>query len=124
MPEEIYVPLLQNINILLYYIAEYLYFVGGVHRFPAVNYLNTKTERLPVSSLDKTQNGIHVEVYPKVLRQRYDLTNSDVGSYHNNSQAVAQLLEQYYSNGDLSEFMTLFVGSDIPDLPSLGPIIL
>ena len=36
------------------FIAEYLNFVREVHRFSAVNYLNTRTESLPVPSLGKT----------------------------------------------------------------------
>ena len=103
-------------------VAEHLDFVGGVHRFPAVNYITTKTERLPV--LDKTQvGGIHIGITPKVLRQKYNLRNTDVGSHPDNSQVVAQFLEQYFSNGDLSEFMTMFVGSEFPHRNTIDKII-
>uniref|UniRef100_A0A4W6EES5 Tripeptidyl-peptidase 1 n=1 Tax=Lates calcarifer TaxID=8187 RepID=A0A4W6EES5_LATCA len=38
-------------------------------------------------------------------------TAADVGTAQNNSQAVAQFLEQYYHPADLAEFMSLFGGS-------------
>ncbi|XP_052385958.1 tripeptidyl-peptidase 1 isoform X2 [Carassius gibelio] len=52
--------------------------------------------------------GFHLGVTPSVLRSRYNLTAKDVGTATNNSQAVAQFLEQYYHPADLSEFMSLF----------------
>ncbi|XP_059375070.1 tripeptidyl-peptidase 1 isoform X2 [Carassius carassius] len=54
--------------------------------------------------------GFHLGVTPSVLRSRYNLTAKDVGTATNNSQAVAQFLEQYYHPADLSEFMSLFAG--------------
>ena len=68
-------------------------------------------------------SGIHVGVYPKILRQRYNLTNSDVGSHPNNSQVVAQFLEQYFHDGDLSEFMSLFVAGDFVHRSKIDKIV-
>ena len=47
---------------------------------------------------------------PDVLRQRYNLSASDVGNLPNgtNSQCVAQFLNQYYEPADLVEFFNLF----------------
>lgn len=101
------------------YISEFLDFVGGLHRFPAVNFLKTRQENIPLSEDPK----VHVGVYPKVLRERYNLTAEDVGSHPNNSQVVAQFLEQYFSNGDLGEFMSMFVGGDFVHKKSIDKII-
>ena len=38
-------------------------------------------------------------------------------------KAAAQFLEQYFSNGDLSEFMTMFVGNDFPHRNTIDKII-
>lgn len=92
------------------FIAEYLDFVGGLHRFPAVNFF--KTHKEATTTLDNQAGAVHIGVYPKVLRERYNLTAEDVGSHPNNSQVVAQFLEQYFSQSDFSEFMSMFVGSD------------
>ena len=110
------------------YVAQYLDFVGGVHRFPAVNWLKTRAEdNLPEAVLngaeDLLNNQVHVGVTPSILRQRYNLTADDVGSHPNNSQAVAQFLEQYFSNGDLSEFMSLFVGGDFVHQSEITKIV-
>lgn len=102
------------------YIGEFLDFVGGLHRFPSVNFLKTKVNDLPESLQN---SNAHVGVYPKILRQRYNLTENDVGSHPNNSQVVAQFLEQYFSNSDLSEFMTMFVGSDFKHKTEITKII-
>ena len=103
------------------YVAEHLDFVGGIHRFPSINFFKTKQEDLPVEY--EQSERIHIGVYPSVLRQRYNLTAADVGSHPNNSQAVAQFLEQYYSNSDLSEFMSLFVGSEFVHRTSIDKVI-
>uniref|UniRef100_A0A672RCX6 Tripeptidyl-peptidase 1 n=1 Tax=Sinocyclocheilus grahami TaxID=75366 RepID=A0A672RCX6_SINGR len=54
--------------------------------------------------------GYQLGVTPSVIRSRYNLTAKDVGTATNNSQAVAQFLEQYYHPADLAEFMSLFAG--------------
>jgi len=103
------------------YIAEYLDFVGGVHRFPAVNWLKTKIEDMP--EVNAHNRGVHVGVYPKILRQRYNLTTDDIGSHPNNSQVVAQFLEQYFSNADLGEFMSMFVKNDFTHQSEINKVI-
>ncbi|KAK7904366.1 hypothetical protein WMY93_016973 [Mugilogobius chulae] len=81
----------------------HLDFVGGVHRFPPeaqdLTHGSTKSQR--------SEASLHLGVTPSILRQRYNLSTSDVGVASNNSQAVAQFLEQYYHPADLSEFMNL-----------------
>ncbi|XP_033843553.1 tripeptidyl-peptidase 1 [Periophthalmus magnuspinnatus] len=88
-------------------VHSHLDFVGGVHRFPP------KVQDITHSSSQskRFEAGLHLGVTPSILRQRYNLSSSDVGGAHNNSQAVAQFLEQYYHPADLSEFMSLFGGS-------------
>ncbi|XP_036398990.1 tripeptidyl-peptidase 1 [Megalops cyprinoides] len=87
-------------------LSQHLDFVGGVHRFPpemqAVSRAWTNEKQPEV--------GFHLGVTPTVLRSRYNLTAADVGSAENNSQAVAQFLEQFYHPADLAEFMSLFGG--------------
>ncbi|XP_028581325.2 tripeptidyl-peptidase 1 [Podarcis muralis] len=90
-------------------LAEHLDFVGGLHRFPA--------ERKAVSRAWTAGKALlstfHLGVTPAVIRQRYNLTDKDVGSSRNNSQACAQFLEQYFHQADLAEFMGLF-GKSFP----------
>ena len=107
------------------YIAQFVDFVGGVHRFPNVNFYETRQEKLPnVNTKAQIKpGGIHIGVYPKVLRDRYKLTPEDVGSHPDNSQVVAQFLEQYFSQSDLSEFITLFVGSEFIHRTKIDKII-
>lgn len=84
----------------------HLDFVGGLHRFPP-----KALDQTPVSSrIKNSETELHLGVTPSVLRQRYNLSTSDVGTAQNNSQAVAQFLEQYYHPLDLAEFMSLFGG--------------
>ncbi|XP_077307437.1 tripeptidyl-peptidase 1 [Lithobates pipiens] len=88
-------------------LAEHIDFVGGLHRFPPVRKALRRRENKVVG----IKEGFHLGVTPSVLRERYNLTSSDTGSHPNNSQACAQFLEQYFSQGDLAEFMKLFGGS-------------
>ena len=105
-PSRYYVP---------YTVSKYLDFVGGLHRFPAVKWSKTKVvdnhSKLNLHSdtlsRDAVEPGIHIGVYPAVLRKRYNISDT-VGSNGNNSQVVAQFLEQYYNAGDLKEFMAMF----------------
>ncbi|XP_071383867.1 tripeptidyl-peptidase 1 [Centroberyx affinis] len=87
-------------------VHQHLDFVGGVHRFPP------KGQDLSKASANgkhkQPMAWLHLGVTPAVLRTRYNLTAADVGSAQNNSQAVAQFLEQYYHPADLAEFMSLF----------------
>ncbi|PIO25980.1 hypothetical protein AB205_0143850, partial [Aquarana catesbeiana] len=89
------------------YTEGYLRSVGGLHRFPPVR----KALRRRENKLVGIKEGFHLGVTPSVLRERYNLTSRDTGNHPNNSQACAQFLEQYFSQGDLAEFMKLFGGS-------------
>lgn len=82
----------------------HLDFVGGVHRFTPKGQDISKF----LAEKRRSGQGFHLGVTPAILRERYNLTAADVGSASNNSQAVAQFLEQYYHPGDLAEFMTMF----------------
>ncbi|XP_075704152.1 tripeptidyl-peptidase 1 [Rhinoderma darwinii] len=88
-------------------VASHIDFVGGLHRFPeerrVLRRANDKQEEMTAE--------FHLGVTPTILRQRYNLSASDVGTHPNNSQACAQFLEQYFEPADLSEFMSLFGGS-------------
>ncbi|GAA6213548.1 tripeptidyl-peptidase 1-like isoform X1 [Lates japonicus] len=85
-------------------VHRHLDFVGGLHRLPPKGQ-DLRKEQKP------SKEGIHLGVTPVILRTRYNLTAADVGTAQNNSQAVAQFLEQYYHPADLAEFMSLFGGS-------------
>ncbi|XP_073725785.1 tripeptidyl-peptidase 1 [Misgurnus anguillicaudatus] len=85
-------------------VHQHLDFVGGVHRFPP------RGRDFSKSLEEKPSAWYHLGVTPSVIRSRYNLTSKDVGTASNNSQAVAQFLEQYYHPADLSEFMSLFAG--------------
>ncbi|XP_051942172.1 tripeptidyl-peptidase 1 [Hippocampus zosterae] len=91
-------------------IAQHLDFVGGLHRFPPRGHepglASSKSK-----GIQRSNGAFHLGVTPAVLRARYNLTAADVGSAQNNSQAVAQFLEQYYSPADLTEFMSIYGGS-------------
>ncbi|XP_015234694.1 PREDICTED: tripeptidyl-peptidase 1 [Cyprinodon variegatus] len=82
-------------------VHHHLDFVGGLHRVPP---------RQKHVSLNQppSKAGVHLGVTPAILRARYNLTAADVGTSQNNSQAVAQFLEQYYHPADLAEFMAIF----------------
>ncbi|XP_032402461.1 tripeptidyl-peptidase 1-like [Xiphophorus hellerii] len=65
-------------------VHQHLDFVGGLHRVPPKGKdANRKRPR--------SKAGVHLGVTPAVLRTRYNLTATDVGSAENNSQAVAQV---------------------------------
>ncbi|KAG5857478.1 hypothetical protein ANANG_G00019880, partial [Anguilla anguilla] len=84
-------------------VSKHLDFVGGVHRFPPKMQAVSRgwTNGKP------READFHLGVTPTVLRSRYNLTEADVGSAENNSQAVAQFLEQFYHPADLAMFMFL-----------------
>lgn len=82
-------------------VHQHLDFVGGLHRVPP----RAKDVRL---KQPRPKEAVHLGVTPAILRARYNLTAADVGSVQNNSQAVAQFLEQYYHPADLVEFMNMF----------------
>ena len=94
-------------------VAKHLDFVGGLLRFPALKFSSTKVQ--------SPSADIHIGVYPSVLRERYNVSNT-VGSHPNNSQAVAQFLEQHYSSTDLKEFFVLF-GRGFTHLPDITKVV-
>ena len=96
-------------------IAKHLDFVGGLLRFPALNSASTEMKSF------STDPRIHIGVYPSVLRERYNVSDA-VGKHPNNSQAVAQFLEQYYSSTDLKEFFALF-GRGFTHLPDIAKVV-
>ena len=96
-------------------IAKHLDFVGGLLRFPALNSASTEMKS------SSTDPRIHIGVYPSVLRERYNVSDA-VGKHPNNSQAVAQFLEQYYSSTDLKEFFALF-GRGFTHLPDIAKVV-
>lgn len=89
-------------------VHQHLDFVGGLHRFPPKG--RDQGEAPPTPKGTPSKPGVHLGVTPAVLRGRYNLTAADVGAAQNNSQAVAQFLEQYYHPADLAEFMSLYGG--------------
>ncbi|MBN3324144.1 TPP1 peptidase, partial [Atractosteus spatula] len=99
-------------------LAEHLDFVGGLHRFPAA----TEALSRAWANQERREAGFHLGVTPAVLRKRYNLTRSDIGSGQNNSQAVAQFLEQYFHPADLAEFMMLF-GREFQHLSEVDRVV-
>ncbi|KAM4797097.1 tripeptidyl-peptidase 1 [Rhinophrynus dorsalis] len=85
-------------------ISPYIDFVGGLHRFPS----QRRLLRREAKKQRETQPNLHLGVTPSILRERYNLSTSDIGAHPNNSQACAQFLEQYFHPADLSEFMQIF----------------
>ena len=104
-------------------VAYHLDFVGGVLHFPAVN--GPSSPRLAENSMESSKphdkDQIHIGVFPSVLRERYNVSNT-VGTHPKNSQSVAQFLEQYYNHGDLEEFFTVF-GSSFKHLEKITKVI-
>ncbi|XP_015745902.1 tripeptidyl-peptidase 1 [Python bivittatus] len=92
-------------------LAEHVDFVGGLHRFPAERKVVSRAWAAEHSPPGRGgQSSFHLGVTPAVLRQRYNLTHADVGTFSHSSQACAQFLEQYFHQADLAEFMQLFGG--------------
>lgn len=75
--------------IILYIIYFCASTVGGLHRFPPKVQQETKASSNRKQKQSKA--GVHLGVTPAILRARYNLTATDVGKAHNNSQAVAQV---------------------------------
>ncbi|KAF7662662.1 hypothetical protein LDENG_00231180 [Lucifuga dentata] len=96
-------------------VHQHLDFVGGLHRFPPKG-------QDPLSNRKNSKAGLHLGVTPAILRSRYNLTAADVGTSQNNSQAVAQFLEQYYHPADLAEFMSLF-GSSFQHMSTVERVV-
>ncbi|XP_063162155.1 tripeptidyl-peptidase 1 [Candoia aspera] len=93
-------------------LAEHVDFVGGLHRFPAERKELSRAWAVENSPLGRDRRpAFHLGVTPAVLRQRYNLTYADAGTFSHSSQACAQFLEQYFHQADLAEFMHLFGGT-------------
>uniref|UniRef100_A0A8C9WII4 Tripeptidyl peptidase I n=1 Tax=Scleropages formosus TaxID=113540 RepID=A0A8C9WII4_SCLFO len=99
-------------------LAQHLDFVGGVHRFPT----EMQTVSRAWTNGARHEAKFHLGVTPVVLRSRYNLTAADVGSAENNSQAVAQFLEQFYHPADLAEFMAIF-GSGFKHMSQVARVV-
>ncbi|XP_034015370.1 tripeptidyl-peptidase 1 [Thalassophryne amazonica] len=97
-------------------VHQHIDFVGGLHRFPPKGSNDTSDRK------NKTMESWHLGVTPSILRTRYNLTSTDVGLVQNNSQAVAQFLEQYYHPVDLAEFMYVF-GRGFPHLCEVDRVV-
>jgi len=92
-------------------VAEAVAFVGGVSHFPSV-----QRARLAADS------SAGLTVNPDLIRKRYNIGDTLGGQSPNTSQAVAQFLGQYYSQGDLDEFFDLFFTPARGDAPTVvGP---
>eukprot|EP00058_Branchiostoma_floridae_P021589 XP_002607079.1 hypothetical protein BRAFLDRAFT_118677 [Branchiostoma floridae] len=96
------------------HLKDHLDFVGGVHRFPSGFRLQVKEKIY--------QPNFHLGVYPSIIRGRYNLSETDVGSDPKNAQAVAQFLEQFYHATDLEEFMRLW-GGGFPHLTKTDKVV-
>ncbi|CAN9502119.1 unnamed protein product [Ophioblennius macclurei] len=96
-------------------VHQHLDFVGGLHRLPPKG-LAANGKKL------HSKAGLHLGVTPAILRERYNMTAADVGLAQNNSQAVAQFLEQYYHPADLAEFMGMF-GRSFPHQSKIDRVV-
>jgi len=101
-------------------VAPHLDFVGGVHRFPS------KTgafQRRRKARGGDAKAGFHLGTTPTVLRERYNLSSTDVGSNPKNKQMTAQFLEQYFHQTDVAEFMRIFVGEEFPHKTQVDKVV-
>ncbi|XP_030055638.1 tripeptidyl-peptidase 1 isoform X2 [Microcaecilia unicolor] len=85
-------------------LSDHIDFVGGLHRFPMERKVLSRGWGKP----QPPKGTFHLGVMPSVIRKRYNLSDSDIGSASNNSQACAQFLEQYFHQHDLADFMHIF----------------
>jgi len=109
------------------FVSKHLDFIGGIHRFPAVNWGKTNDEerrKKEARAMNEAVGaGVHVGVYPKVIRERYGIAPDEVGSHPNNTQACSQFLEQFYSPADLTEFFSMFVGNEFKHVKDMAKVI-
>merc|ERR1712136_465799 len=101
-------------------VAPHLDFVGGVHRFPSKS---GAFQRKRKANTVQPRADWHLGTTPTVLRERYNLSSSDVGSFPGNRQMTAQFLEQYFHQADVSEFMRLFVGNEFVHRTQVDKIV-
>ena len=79
-----------------------------LENFQAFVKRNLEQQQEAGNSTQRRLEGIN----PNILRERYNLTDKDVGSHPNNSQASVQFWEQYLSSDDLKLFLESFVGDN------------
>ncbi|XP_054653099.1 tripeptidyl-peptidase 1 isoform X2 [Dunckerocampus dactyliophorus] len=101
-------------------VGQHLDFVGGLHRFPPKG--KNPSEAFTSWTQMQSDTEFHLGVTPAVLRARYNMSATDVGAAKNNSQAVAQFLEQYFSPADLAEFMSIY-GSSFQHLSKVDRVV-
>ncbi|XP_061897586.1 tripeptidyl-peptidase 1 [Entelurus aequoreus] len=101
-------------------VGQHLDFVGGLHRFPPKEHKPSEVSTSGTKLQSDTK--FHLGVTPAVLRAHYNMSATDVGAGKNNSQAVAQFLEQYYSPADLAEFMSIY-GSSFQHLSKVDRVV-
>jgi len=91
-------------------------FVGGVTRFPASRLKVTFDANRKIAPQDWD-----LSVTPRFLKDQYKIGDA-VGTQKNNSQSVAQWLEEYFNMADLDEFFALLLPSALGNKPStVGP---
>jgi len=101
-------------------VAPHLDFVGGVHRFPSKT--GAFQRRHKARGAD-AKAEFHLGTTPTVLRERYNLSSTDVGSNPKNKQMTAQFLEQYFHQTDVEEFMRIFVGDEFPHKTQVDKVV-
>jgi len=74
-------------------IANHIDFVGGVIRFPK---LTSYTQRKQIKK--------NVDITPTTIKDLFNIPKDLIGKSANNSQSVAQFLQQYFSPSDLTYF--------------------
>jgi len=82
-------------------IASKVNLVSGVVGFPDMAQIRTKVNPAPSPS--------DLAITPTVIRARYNISSSLVGTNPTNQHAVAEFQAQYYSPADLQSFWTKFV---------------
>jgi tripeptidyl-peptidase-1 len=82
-------------------IAELVDFVSGPVGFPDVT--------VPMIQVNSAPSLPSLDINPSVIRARYNVSTSTVGTNPGNMHAVAEFQAQYYSPADLQQFWTSYV---------------
>jgi tripeptidyl-peptidase-1 len=96
-------------------IAQLVSFVTGVHRFPTKPKLRVK-----LSGKHGKMDPQFGSITPQVIWSTFN-TGGLQGSFSNNSQGVAQFLEQYFNPADLAAFQSQYNLPAQPAAKILGP---
>jgi len=92
------------------HIANIVSFVTGINKFPSHKHgLKIGKPRIPMASVN-----------PQIIWSTFG-TNGETGKAINNTQGVAQFLEQYYDPSDLAEFQSHFKIDLQPAYKIIGP---